>query len=102
MKPEPTAPPEDAGDGAYRLLSIARTNAPSGSEGRDWVEYRIVQGMNIITGYRRGSVASVTEDVKKVVEGLNERRHVKRGRVDLTPRAAAQPVAEPADTEESS
>jgi hypothetical protein len=97
-----TSPPEDVADDSYRLLSIARTNAPSGGEGRDWVEYRIVQGVNIITGYRRGSISSVTEDVKKVVEGLNERRHVRRGRVDLTTRPAAQPAAEPADTEETS
>jgi hypothetical protein len=99
MKTEPTASPEDVADGAYRLLSVVRSNPPSGGEGRDWVEYRIVQGMNIITGYRRGSISSVTVDVKKVVEGLNERRHVRRGRVDLTPRAAAQPAAEPSAEE---
>ena len=83
----------DLPDGSYRLLSIQHASAPSGSAGRDWFTYRIAQGQNMITGYRRGSLASVTEEVDQIVVGLNERRMVRRGRVDLTPArssAAAQ------------
>jgi hypothetical protein len=90
------APSEDLADDAYRLLSIDRTSPPTGSEGRDWMKYRITQGTNLITGYRRGSLATVTEDVKKVVDGLNERRMVRRGRVDLTP---ARPATAPPSTD---
>jgi hypothetical protein len=77
--------PGELPDGAYRLLSIKEASAPTGSAGRDWFTYRIAQGPNMITGYRRGSLASVTEEVDNIVIGLNERRMVRRGRVDLTP-----------------
>jgi hypothetical protein len=96
-----TPPADDTDDGAYRLLSIGKTNAPDGSDGRDWVLYRIAQGANIITGYRRGSLTAATEDVGKVVDGLNERRLVRRGRVDLTARPSAAAVTPPASTESS-
>lgn len=90
---------DDAADGkdfdalAFRLLSIERHEPPAGSEGNNWYSYKISQGPNVITGYRRGSLSAVTDDVRKVVDGLNERRGVRRGRVDLNtrskPRAAA-------------
>jgi len=48
----------------------------------------------VITGYRRGSLAVVTEDVRKVVEGLNERRGVRRGRVDLNTRSKTARTAQ--------
>jgi hypothetical protein len=70
--------------GAYHLLSIDNANAPSGSDGSDWVRYRIAQGSNVITGYRRGSLSNVSEHIETVVSGLNERRLVRRGRVNLT------------------
>lgn len=74
---------------AYRLAGIQPTAAPSGSVGRDWLTYRISQGTNIITGYRQGDLRSVTAEIERIVNGLNERRIVKRGRVDLKPKAAA-------------
>ncbi len=69
----------------YRLLSIKHTSPPSGSLGADWHVYRIGQGANVITGYRRGSMARVTEEVEQIISGLNERRMVHRGRVNLAP-----------------
>lgn len=84
------------GDDAYRLAGIQPTAAPSGSVGRDWLTYRIAQGANIITGYRQGDLRSVTAEVERIVNGLNERRIVKRGRVDLKPKAAAHERAPPA------
>jgi hypothetical protein len=87
--------PADTLDDAYRIVAIHRANAPTGSVGRDWHMYRIAQGANLITGYRRGEAAAVTADVEKIVAALNERRHGRRGRVDLRPGrpAAAAPVA---------
>ena len=83
---------EPPAEGAYRLLAIEPTKAPDGSGTRDWFAYRITQGENLIRGYRRGSLASVTTDVEQIVVSLNERRMVRRGRVDLIP---AKPAAAP-------
>ena len=79
---------------AFRLVSIGRREPPPGDDGKDWVEYKISQGPNIIKGYRRGTLSAVTEDVRKVVEGLNERRGVRRGRVDLNTRSPARAAQE--------
>jgi hypothetical protein len=75
---------------AFRLSSIEQHAAPAGSEGKDWFEYKILQGKNVITGYRRGTLAVVTEEVRKVIEGLNQRRGVRRGRVHLTTKSPAR------------
>jgi hypothetical protein len=62
----------------YRLAFIKPARAPSGNAGTDWLMYRIAQGPNVINGYRRGDLASVTTEVEKIVFGLNERRLIKR------------------------
>jgi hypothetical protein len=85
-----TPPPTEAATAApksddYRLISIRHTSAPIGSGGSDWHVYSIAQGPNVITGYRRGTIARVTEDVEQIISGLNERRMVHRGRVNLAP-----------------
>jgi hypothetical protein len=69
----------------FRLVSIRRSSAPSGSTGSDWFTYHIAQGTNDINGYRRGDLDAVTVEVEKIVAALNERRVGKRGRVDLKP-----------------
>jgi hypothetical protein len=89
---------EPPAEGAYRLLAIEPTKAPDGGGSRDWFAYRIMQGENLIRGFRRGSLASVTTDVEQIVVSLNERRMVRRGRVDLIPtKPAAAPEAPPSD-----
>jgi hypothetical protein len=65
-------------DDEYRLSFIKPARAPSGNAGSDWLMYRIAQGPNVINGYRRGDLASVTSEVEKIVFGLNERRLIKR------------------------
>jgi hypothetical protein len=75
---------------AFRLVSIERHEAPAGGEGNNWFEYKISQGPNMIRGYRRGSVSAVNEEVRKVVNALNERRGVRRGRVNLNTRSPAR------------
>jgi hypothetical protein len=60
--------------GAYRVLSIDRTTAPAGSEGTDWIKYRVGLGENVITGFRRGKAWIVAHEIDKVVDDLNGRR----------------------------
>lgn len=62
----------------FELVSIDETKPPRGSEDGDWFCYRIAQGENMITGYRRGSLRTVKRDVKTIIVGLNERRAGKR------------------------
>lgn len=69
----------------YGVVSIERSEAPSGTEGKNWYSYVIAQGPNVIQGYRQGSLKAVTEAVDEVVGQLNERRMGKRGRVNLVP-----------------
>ena len=52
--------------------SMQRT--PKECTGSDWYVYRIAQGDNGITGYRRGDLACVRSDVENIVTGLNARR----------------------------
>ena len=63
---------------AFRLLSIRASTAPRDSAGRDWLEYRIGQGANVIKGFRRGDLETVRADVEKIVIALNERRRAFR------------------------
>jgi hypothetical protein len=65
---------DEPGDPSYRLVSIDTTRAPSGCTGTGWLVYRIAQGDNVITGYRRGDLRTVTIAVEQIVTVLNERR----------------------------
>lgn len=58
----------------YRLVSIEAARTPDGCAGRDWFVYRILQGVNAITGYRQGSRAQVSAEVETILAGLNGRR----------------------------
>ncbi|MGH8221344.1 MAG: hypothetical protein ACREQZ_00070 [Woeseiaceae bacterium] len=72
-------------DAHYELISLVQSAPPPGTEGVDWFCYRIRQGINCITGYRRGNVQAVEEAVNGLVSSLNERRSGKRkGPVHLT------------------
>jgi hypothetical protein len=61
-------------DERYRVISIEAAPTPHGCVGSDWQEYRIAQGKNGITGYRRGDRAHVAADLEAIVGALNERR----------------------------
>jgi hypothetical protein len=65
---------ESADDEQYRLISIDAACAPEGCAGNNWHIYRIAQGANGITGYRRGDLAHVRADVEAIVTALNGRR----------------------------
>ncbi len=83
MVEKPT--PAWAEEAGFRAGAITKVEAPAGTEGGTWYRYEIFQGANTITGFQKGSKASVTEAVELHVERLNERRVGKPGRVHLTP-----------------
>lgn len=80
-----TADVEGLVEDYYRVESISPAAGPAGDPDRDWLSYRIVYGDSVITGLRQGSLAAITAEVERIVAGLNERRGVRRGRVNLTP-----------------
>jgi len=71
-------------DEPFQLVSIQKASPPTGSEGSDWFSYRIAQCTNTITGYRQGSLTMIKASLHEIILGLNERRSLKRGRVQLT------------------
>lgn len=85
----PVANPELNREAEYRVESIGRTNTPAGSEGT-WYEYVIAQGTNMITGMRCGNKSQVDDEIRDMVERLNERR-IGKTRPRVKP--AAQPAA---------
>ena len=86
MRPEDG---ENAGDESYRLLSIDAVRPPEGCVGGDWHIYRIAQGGNGITGYRRGDLALVRTEVETIVTALNERRQWAKRKASKYERRAA-------------
>src|SRR4249919_96033 len=80
-------------DLAFRLLSIRASRAPRDSAGRDWLEYRIGQGDNVIKGYRRGDLQTVHAEVEKIVIALNERR--RSFKAASAPKRGGRPAAAP-------
>jgi hypothetical protein len=99
--PKAAASGVNSEDLAFRLLSIRASSAPREGAGRDWLEYRIGQGQNVIKGYRRGDLQTVRADVEKIVIALNERRRSFKGATapKRGPSAAAAP-AEPRPPDE--
>lgn len=90
----------------YRLVSIEAARAPEGCAGRDWFVYRILQGVNAITGYRQGSRAQVSSEVETILAGLNGRRRWSSSKPTSRSRRGAErskatsqaSVSEPQDT----
>jgi hypothetical protein len=63
---------------SYEIVSIQRTEAPSGSELSNWYGYVIAfGGKNTVHGCRQGSLKDVTIAVEDIVTQLNE-RHCKK------------------------
>ena len=57
----------------YEIISIQKSEPPFGT-GSDWYHYEIVNGRNIINGYKQGSLNTVTTEVETNVAQLNERQ----------------------------
>jgi hypothetical protein len=70
----------NANDESYCLISVESVHAPEGCAGRDWFLYRISQGGNGITGYRRGNSESVRAEAETIVIALNERREWRKSK----------------------
>jgi hypothetical protein len=88
---------------SFRLVAIRAARTPEGCAGRDWLVYEIAQGRNLITGYRRGDLPSVTAEVERIVVGLNDRRISKKGRQPPpkpTPKPTPPQPSTPADRSE--
>ncbi|CAG0940881.1 hypothetical protein GPROT2_01130 [Gammaproteobacteria bacterium] len=77
-----TAQPEP-----FRLVSIERTEPPTGAAGKNWHRYTIRQGANAINGYLQGTSTAVKHAAEQIVNQLNERRAGRWGY--RTTRAAA-------------
>jgi hypothetical protein len=77
----------------FEIVSIRSVEAPVGLTGFDWYRYEICQGRNQIVGFRSGDIENVTSAIKDIVDGLNHRRQLKRGRthVVLGPRSTDRP-----------
>lgn len=75
----------------YRLESLDRTATPAGLDGT-WYQYVIAQGTNMIKGMRCGNKTQVDDEIRDMVERLNERR-IGKTRPRIKP--AAQPAAAP-------
>ena len=89
----PALQPDRSEDEAYRVVSVESVATPEGCAGRDWFVYRISQGMNGITGYRRGNSESVRAGVETIVVALNERREWKKSKVRPKDRRKAAAAA---------
>ena len=68
----------------YKIVSIKRAEAPSGTEGTGWHHYVISQGNNTISGHRQGTLKAVTLAVEEIVVQLNERQLGKVPRLHVT------------------
>lgn len=98
------APPARAISGnaegeAYRLIGVESVKTPEGCAGANWFVYRIAQGVNAITGYRRGNRESVRGEAETIVVALNERREWKKSKVSPADRRKAAAAARAAAAE---
>ena len=91
----------ESGGEEYRLISIDAVRAPEGCVGHDWHTYRIAQGENAITGYRRGDSAHVRVGVEAIVIALNERRQWTKSKVTTPSQRRASAAARRAAARES-
>lgn len=73
MKKRAIPPAETVLELPFKVDSIAKAAAPSGTQGI-WHSYVISQGVNTIAGIRTGTQAEVALLLQDMVERLNERR----------------------------
>jgi len=76
---------------SYTLVSVTKSDAPSGTSENDWHRYVIVQGCNEILGHRRGSAEAVRAAATTIVSQLNQRRSGKSAKV----RTVLEPTQKP-------
>lgn len=84
---------------AFRLVGVESVTTPEGCSGADWFVYRIAQGANAITGYRRGNRESVSGEAETIVVALNERREWKKSKLSPADKRKAAALARAAAVE---
>ena len=57
----------------FEIERIEKCPAPKGVPGENWYQYIVGQKGSQITGYKSGTLNSVTQHVMEFIEGLNER-----------------------------
>lgn len=64
---------EDLGKPRFEIESIEKCEAPTGMAGKNWYQYVVGQQGSQITGYKSGTLKSVTRHVEEFIAGLNDR-----------------------------
>lgn len=57
----------------FIIECIEKSDSPKEMTGDYWYRYIVRQNQRIITGFKSGTLKSVTEHVESFTEGLNER-----------------------------
>ena len=57
----------------FIIECIEKSDPPSNMTGNNWYRYVVKQNKRKITGFKTGTLKSVTEHVETFTEGLNER-----------------------------
>jgi hypothetical protein len=57
----------------YELAEVEKVSGPRGAAGDDWYRYVLVSRASRIDGFRRGSLADVTEYAKQWADVINDR-----------------------------
>lgn len=60
-------------ESAFIIECIEKSDPPKDMTGNDWYRYIVRQNKRKITGFKTGTLKSVTEHVESFTEGLNER-----------------------------
>jgi hypothetical protein len=70
----------------FTLVSIEKTDPPSGCDGDKWYRYVIERGISTIVGNRSGTLKQVTNYAREYTAELNERAK-NGGRSSWSPRS---------------
>jgi hypothetical protein len=58
---------------SFEIESIEKCAPPKGMAGENWYQYIVGQQGSKITGYKSGTLKSVTKHVEEFIAGLNDR-----------------------------
>ena len=61
----------------YALISVEKTDPPSGEDGNNWYQYIVGRGNSSLVGKRRGTLKQVKEHAECLAGDLNARRGLK-------------------------
>ena len=61
----------------YALISVEKTDPPTGEEGGSWYQYIVGRGNSSLVGKRRGTLKQVKEHAETLAGDLNARRGLK-------------------------